>query len=385
MTATPEIVDRETWLRERAALLVREKAHTRAGDAIAAARRRLPMVEVDGDVELVGANGPTALRDIFEGRDQLLVCKHMWHVGKGFEDQCRGCTATVWNFQDATYLEARGVTYAIWCEGPYAEFAPFREFMGYRMPWYSVYGVRRARHLRRLDHHLPAGRRADLPDVRDRRARLRGDDARAPSARHDGVRPAGGMGGLAARGGRRIRRRAGSAATAGRSRSGPAPASTRDTERSAGPARRSLLQDGDSGPSRGRPHREAVLQVGAGGLPVRIRRSVVRRQVHHAKPVESRRHRYAFDLPRHLRAPGDGQHARRDVDVRLHDMVVPVPALRLRWCAGEDLENHGNVVIAGRGDRDRMVADRDRQLSVASSQPSSIPPSVASRSCSMNW
>jgi predicted dithiol-disulfide oxidoreductase (DUF899 family) len=141
MPALPEIVDRETWRREREALLVREKAHTREGDAIAAARRRLPMVEVDGRVELVGPDGPTPVLDIFEGRDQLLVVKHMWHLGRGFDQQCPGCTATVWNFQDATYLEARGVTFAVWCEGPYAAFAPYRGFMGYRTPWYSVYGV----------------------------------------------------------------------------------------------------------------------------------------------------------------------------------------------------------------------------------------------------
>jgi predicted dithiol-disulfide oxidoreductase (DUF899 family) len=141
MTTTPEIVDRESWLRERAVLLAREKAHTREGDAIAAARRRLPIVEVDATVELVGPNGVTPLPDIFQGRGQLLVCKHMWHLGKGFADQCPGCTATVWNFQDAPYLEARGVTFAIWCQGPYEEFAPYREFMGYQAPWYSVYGV----------------------------------------------------------------------------------------------------------------------------------------------------------------------------------------------------------------------------------------------------
>ncbi|RHA39807.1 DUF899 family protein [Cellulomonas rhizosphaerae] len=137
----PTIVDRETWHAERNALLVREKAHTRAGNALAAARRRLPMVEVDASVRLVGAHGPTVLGEMFEGRDQLLVCRHMWHRGQGFEDQCRGCTATVWNFQDATYLEARGVTFAIWCEGPYDEFAPFREFMGYSAPWYSLDGI----------------------------------------------------------------------------------------------------------------------------------------------------------------------------------------------------------------------------------------------------
>jgi predicted dithiol-disulfide oxidoreductase (DUF899 family) len=142
MTATPEIVDRQTWLSQRAELLVREKAHTRAGDAIAAARRRLPMTEVDASVELIGEKGPTSILDMFAGREQLLVCKHMWHAGKPFEDQCYGCTANMWNFQDATYLEARGVTYAIWCQGPYPEFAPFRVFMGYPMPWYSLHGVK---------------------------------------------------------------------------------------------------------------------------------------------------------------------------------------------------------------------------------------------------
>jgi predicted dithiol-disulfide oxidoreductase (DUF899 family) len=141
MSATPEIVERDTWQRQRAELLVREKQHTRAGDALAAARRRLPMTEIDGTVTLIGEHGPTPILDMFAGREQLLVCRHMWHLGKPFEDQCHGCTATIWNFQDATYLEGRGVTYVIWCEGPYAELAPFREFMGYQMPWYSLDGV----------------------------------------------------------------------------------------------------------------------------------------------------------------------------------------------------------------------------------------------------
>lgn len=136
----PPIVDWDTWHREREALLGREKAHTREGDAIAAARRRLPMVEVR-NIPLVGDNGPTTLLDMFDGRELLLTCKHMWHLGKPFEDQCEGCTMTIWNAQDPTYLEVRGVSFAIWCQGPYEEFAPFRAFMGYQMPWYSVYGV----------------------------------------------------------------------------------------------------------------------------------------------------------------------------------------------------------------------------------------------------
>jgi predicted dithiol-disulfide oxidoreductase (DUF899 family) len=138
--ATPPVVDRETWLRERNELLIREKAHTRAGDAIAAARRRLPMTEV-GPISVVGEHGPTALLDIFSGRDQLVVYKHMWHLGKPFEGQCEGCTITIWDFQNAAYLEARGISFAVFGEGPYEEMAPFREFMGYTHPWYSTHGI----------------------------------------------------------------------------------------------------------------------------------------------------------------------------------------------------------------------------------------------------
>ncbi|GAB3795187.1 DUF899 family protein [Humibacter antri] len=138
--AAPPTVDWDTWMQARDALLKREKAHTREGDAIAAARRRLPMFEVR-NISLQGENGPTPLLDMFEGRDLLITCHHMWHDGKPFEDQCEGCTLTIWATQDTTYLEARGVSYAVWCQGPYEEFAPFREFMGYRMPWYSLHGV----------------------------------------------------------------------------------------------------------------------------------------------------------------------------------------------------------------------------------------------------
>jgi len=136
----PPVVDRQTWLAERADLLVREKAHTRAGDAIAAARRRLPMTEVS-NVSLIGEGGPTPVLDMFDGRQQLLVVKHMWHLGQSFDKQCQGCTFTVWAMRDAVYLAARDVSFAVWCEGPYDEYAPYREFMGYEVPWYSVHGV----------------------------------------------------------------------------------------------------------------------------------------------------------------------------------------------------------------------------------------------------
>lgn len=69
----PAAVDRAAFQAELDTLRVREKAHTREGDAIAAARRRLPMVEVDANLELIGPHGPLTLLDTFEGRRQLIA------------------------------------------------------------------------------------------------------------------------------------------------------------------------------------------------------------------------------------------------------------------------------------------------------------------------
>ena len=88
----PKIVDRLTFQAELDALRVREKAHTRKGDAIAAARRRLPMVEVDGAIPLIGEHGPVTLLDVFEGRRLLIAYYFMWHAGRPAPGQCEGCT-----------------------------------------------------------------------------------------------------------------------------------------------------------------------------------------------------------------------------------------------------------------------------------------------------
>jgi predicted dithiol-disulfide oxidoreductase (DUF899 family) len=69
----PAVVDRGTFQAELDALRVREKAHTREGDAIATARRRLPMVEVHGATPLVGERGAVTLFDAFEGRRKLIA------------------------------------------------------------------------------------------------------------------------------------------------------------------------------------------------------------------------------------------------------------------------------------------------------------------------
>jgi predicted dithiol-disulfide oxidoreductase (DUF899 family) len=136
--ATPNIVDRAAWQAELDELLVREKAHTREGDAIAAARRRLPMVEVDAQAPLVGATGTVPLIDVFEGRKQLLTYFHMWHDGKPAAEQCEGCTFFTGHAQELSYLHSRDVTYATFCQGDYAESVRYRDFMGWDMPWYSA-------------------------------------------------------------------------------------------------------------------------------------------------------------------------------------------------------------------------------------------------------
>ncbi|MGW2066268.1 DUF899 domain-containing protein [Streptomyces sp. NPDC055775] len=137
----PPVVDLATWQAARDKLLVREKAHTREGDAIAAARRWLPMVELDGAVEVTGVDGPVPFLDLFQGRDELVVYKHMWYDGAPHQGQCEGCTTTAWHVKDAVYLNARGVSFAVLTSGPWEEVAPYVEFMGYTQPWYSVRGV----------------------------------------------------------------------------------------------------------------------------------------------------------------------------------------------------------------------------------------------------
>ncbi len=71
------------------------------------------MVECDGTVEVVGPDGPVPFLDLFEGRDELVVYKHMWYDGAPHQGQCEGCTTTAWHLKDAVYLNARGVSFAI--------------------------------------------------------------------------------------------------------------------------------------------------------------------------------------------------------------------------------------------------------------------------------
>jgi predicted dithiol-disulfide oxidoreductase (DUF899 family) len=134
----PEVVDHATWQAEIDKLRDREKAHTREGDAIAAARRRLPMVELDPNIPLIGRDGPTTLLEAFEGRRQLLAYYFMWHTGHPAPEQCEGCTWCATSVAELSYLHSRDITYAVFSQGPFDEGARYREFMDWDMPWYSA-------------------------------------------------------------------------------------------------------------------------------------------------------------------------------------------------------------------------------------------------------
>lgn len=136
--AAPDIVDRSTFHAQLEALRIREKAHTREGDAISAARRRLPMVAVDGSTPLISERGSVTLLDAFEHRRLLIAYYFMWFAGEPAAEQCEGCTWVTSQVRELSYIHARDVTYATFCMGPYDESVRYRDFMGWQMPWYSA-------------------------------------------------------------------------------------------------------------------------------------------------------------------------------------------------------------------------------------------------------
>ena len=200
----PAVADRGTFQAELDALRAREKAHTREGDAIAAARRRLPMVEVDGATPLIGEHGAVTLLDVFEGRRLLIAYYFMWHTGQPAPEQCEGCTWVTSHVRELSYIHSRDVTYATLCQGPYEESARYRDFMGWQMPWYSAQDslatllVGRRVGLFHIVCYLRQGIQC-LRDLLDNGARVRGDGQQLRFARLDRLRAPGDVGGLAGR------------------------------------------------------------------------------------------------------------------------------------------------------------------------------------------
>lgn len=134
-TALPPVVDGETWRRELDALRVREKAATRELDAIAAQRRRLPMVRMP-EYTLDSADGPVRLVDLFDGRSQLIVYNHMWSPGKTW--QCPGCTGFTSQFTRLDFLDNWDARFVIVTQGPTDEALAYKRRVGNTMTWYST-------------------------------------------------------------------------------------------------------------------------------------------------------------------------------------------------------------------------------------------------------
>lgn len=134
--ALPPVVDHETWSRALAELRIREKAATRELDAIAAQRRRLPMVELP-EYTLVGEHGSVRLVDVFQGRRQLITYHHMWQ--EGAEWQCPGCTGWTAQFTRLEFLDNYDARFVIVSQAPIEELLAYRDRVGNRMEWYSTY------------------------------------------------------------------------------------------------------------------------------------------------------------------------------------------------------------------------------------------------------
>src|SRR5689334_23323464 len=133
-TAKPPVVDQETWRTALDELRRREKAATRELDAIAAQRRRLPMVEMP-DYTLIGKDGPVRLADVFDGRAQLIVYNHMWEDGA--EWQCGGCTGFTSQFTRLEFLDNYDARFVIVTNGPIDEALAYKTKVGNQMEWYS--------------------------------------------------------------------------------------------------------------------------------------------------------------------------------------------------------------------------------------------------------
>lgn len=134
----PPIASREEWLTARKAILEQEKALTRARDALNAERRRLPMVPVEKEYVLDGPDGLVRLRDLFEGRPQLIVYHFMFEPDA--EAGCPGCSYFADNIGHLEHLHARGTSFALISRAPIATLQDYKNRMGWTMPWYSSFG-----------------------------------------------------------------------------------------------------------------------------------------------------------------------------------------------------------------------------------------------------
>src|SRR5712672_4078745 len=135
-----EVVSAKEWEAARQELLVKEKKLSRARDALAAERRRMPWLEVEKKYQFEGPKGKVSLLDLFDGRRQLIVYRAFFEPGVfGWpEHACRGCSFGADQVADLAHLNARDTTLAFASRAPQADIARLKARMGWKMPRYTI-------------------------------------------------------------------------------------------------------------------------------------------------------------------------------------------------------------------------------------------------------
>lgn len=136
----PQIVSRDEWLAARKELLAKEKAATRARDALNTQRRLLPMVRIDKDYAFDGPHGKVSLLELFEGRRQLIVVHFMFDPS--WADGCPGCSADADERSAGLYqhLHTRSTSLVHVSRAPLAAIDSYRARRGWTFPWFSSFG-----------------------------------------------------------------------------------------------------------------------------------------------------------------------------------------------------------------------------------------------------
>ena len=136
----PPIVSPQEWRSARAELLVKEKELTRARDALAAERRRMPRMAVQKDYRFEGPDGPASLHDLFDGRRQLIVYRFFFEPGvAGWPERgCRGCSMVADQVAHLAHLNARDTTLVFISRAPQPDIERWKTRMGWQIPWYTI-------------------------------------------------------------------------------------------------------------------------------------------------------------------------------------------------------------------------------------------------------
>ena len=149
----PPVVSESEWQAALDAIRAKEKELTRAHDALAAERRRLPRVRIEKDYEFDGPDGKAGLADMFEGRSQLIVYHFMF--GPNQNAGCDGCSFVADQIAHLAHLHARDTSFAFVSRAPIDKLEAYRRRMGWEIPWYSSFGS---------DFNVDFGRGLETPD-----------------------------------------------------------------------------------------------------------------------------------------------------------------------------------------------------------------------------